>query len=159
LVAEMLWALRLSPTDRVLEVGAGSGYVAALLAHLVESVDTVERIPDLASRALECLRRLGPPVDRVRVYLHDGSLGFAPNAPYDAILVSAGAPHVPKALVDQLAPAGRLVIPVGDSPHAQRLLRVTKHDDGSLTTDNLGPVRFVPLVGDDGWPISRCELL
>jgi protein-L-isoaspartate(D-aspartate) O-methyltransferase len=151
LVAETIAALRLSAGHRVLEVGTGSGYVAALLAHLVESVDTVERIPELYSRAVSRLRELGPPFDKVRVHLHDGSTGFAANAPYDAIIVSAGAPHVPDALIDQLVPRGRLVVPVGAALTDQRLVCVTKHDDGHCSTEDLGPVRFVPLIGADGW--------
>lgn len=151
LVADMIAALGLSAGHRVLEVGTGSGYVAALLAHLVETVDTIERIPELYSRAVSLLRDLGPPFDSVRVHLHDGSLGFAPNAPYDAILVSAGAPHVPTALIDQLVPGGRLVVPIGNPRTDQRLVRLTKHDDRRCSTDDLGPVRFVPLIGEDGW--------
>ncbi len=151
LVADMIAALCLSADHRVLEVGTGSGYVAAVLAHIVESIDTVERIPELYSGALARLRELGPPFDRVRVHLHDGSLGFAPNAPYDAIIVSAGAPYVPAALMDQLVVGGRLVVPVGNPRTDQRLVRMTKHSGGNWTTDDLGPVRFVPLIGADGW--------
>jgi protein-L-isoaspartate(D-aspartate) O-methyltransferase len=151
LVAEMLAALQLRGHERVLEVGTGSGYVAALLAHLAHAVDTVERVVELARDASARLQNLGISTDLVRVHHHDGTLGFAPNAPYDAIVVAASGPRVPHALIDQLVDGGRLVMPVGDSPNTQRLLRVTRTDTRRWISEDLGGVRFVPLVGSDGW--------
>jgi protein-L-isoaspartate(D-aspartate) O-methyltransferase len=144
-VALMLVALRLHPTDRALEVGAGSGYAAALLGRLVASVVAVERLAPLAERAQATLAELG--VANVEVVVGDGSVGWAPGAPYDAVLVSAAGPNVPAELVAQLSPEGRLVMPVGADPESQHLVRVTP--DG--TVEDLGGVRFVPLIGEAGW--------
>jgi protein-L-isoaspartate(D-aspartate) O-methyltransferase len=147
-VAFMAEALELRPTDHVLEVGAGSGYAAAVFARLAHDVIAIERHPELAAAAAAVLAELG--YDTVRVVAGDGSVGFADEAPYDAICVSAGAPDVPPALVEQLAPNGRLVLPVG-SADAQRLVRVRRLADGRVRRDDLGSVRFVPLVGEQGW--------
>jgi protein-L-isoaspartate(D-aspartate) O-methyltransferase len=144
-VALMLLALRLRPTDRALEVGAGSGYAAALLGRLVASVVAVERLAPLAERAQSTLAELG--VANVEVVVGDGSVGWPPGAPYDAVLVSAAGPTVPAELVAQLSPGGRLVMPVGGDPESQHLVRVTP--DG--TVEDLGGVRFVPLIGEAGW--------
>jgi len=149
IVAMMTQALRLKPDDRVLEVGSGSGYQAAVLAQLARDVVTVERIPALVERARAVLAALG--CENVRVYQAGAALGRFEDAPYDAILVAAGAPHVPRALVAQLAPGGRLVLPVG-SLRAQELVRVTKAPHG-LDLERLGPCAFVPLVGEDAWPL------
>jgi protein-L-isoaspartate(D-aspartate) O-methyltransferase len=153
-VALMAEALELRPADRVLEVGAGSGYAAAVLARLAGEVFAVERHESLAREAAERLARLG--FDNVRVTAGDGTRGWPEHAPYDAIAVAAGGPEVPRALLDQLGPGGRLVIPVGRPEH-QTLLRVRRAPDGSFQRESLGDVRFVPLVGEEGWPESGTQ--
>lgn len=146
-VAACAEALALEGHERVLEVGAGTGYQAAVLSLLARQVIAVEAIPTLAESARERLTRLG--YSNVRVEHCDGSLGFPGDAPFDAILVSAAAPSVPQPLMDQLADGGRLVIPVGQTEH-QQLLRIVK--EGNRTTEQqLFPCRFVPLVGRFGW--------
>ncbi len=146
IVAIMLEALALKATDRVLEVGTGSGYVTALLAELTSEVISIERHAFLADAARELLTGLG--YSNVRVIAADGTRGFAPRAPYDAIMVSAAAPELPTALVEQLAEGGRLVIPVGQED-AQQLQLVEKRN-GQLGT-MLGELcRFVPLVSGNG---------
>ena len=146
-VAASAEALALEGDERVLEVGAGTGYQAAVLSLLAREVIAVETIPTLAESARERLARLG--YSNVRVEEGDGSLGIPSSAPFDAILVSAAAPAVPQPLVDQLADGGRLVIPVGETDH-QHLLRIVK--EGNHTKEqNLFPCRFVPLVGRFGW--------
>jgi len=146
-VAASAEALSLEGYERVLEVGAGTGYQAAVLSLLAREVIAVEAIPALAESARERLMRLG--YSNVRVEQGDGSLGFAGDAPFDAILVSAAAPAVPQPLMDQLAERGRLVIPVGEPDH-QQLLRIVK--EGNRTTEQrLFDCRFVPLVGRFGW--------
>jgi protein-L-isoaspartate(D-aspartate) O-methyltransferase len=149
-VALMTQALELQPTDRVLEVGTGSGYQAAVLHQLADHVDTVERIPALAEQAAELLEELG--VDGVSVHTGDGTLGWPDEAPYDAVVVTAGGPEVPAPLLAQLADGGRLVAPVGPR-HAQELVRVRRHGDRTVSED-LGPVAFVPLLGEAGWPAA-----
>jgi protein-L-isoaspartate(D-aspartate) O-methyltransferase len=144
-VALMLVALRLRPTDRALEVGAGSGYAAALLGRLAATVVAVERLARLAERARATLAELG--VANVEVVVGDGSVGWPPRAPYDAVLVSAAGPSVPPELLAQLSPEGRLVMPVGADSESQHLVRVTP--DGRA--EDLGGVRFVPLIGEAGW--------
>jgi protein-L-isoaspartate(D-aspartate) O-methyltransferase len=145
IVALMAQALELGPADRVLEVGAGSGYAAAVMARLAARVDAVEVRGALALQAAQNLAAAG--VANVEVHTGDGTAGWAPGAPYDAISVAAGAPAVPRALIDQLAPGGRLVMPVGRGPERQRLLRVRRGADGGERVEDLGvPVRFVPLV-------------
>lgn len=148
-VARMAEALDLETGDRVLEIGTGSGYAAAVLARLAGDVHSVERHPELARSAAERLARLG--IDRVRVHVGDGTLGWPEAAPYDAIVVAAASPSVPPALLEQLRAGGRLVIPVGD-PEAQSLWRLVRRPDGRCDALDLGPVRFVPLVGAAGWP-------
>jgi protein-L-isoaspartate(D-aspartate) O-methyltransferase len=142
-VALMVEALDIRPTDRVLEVGAGSGYAAAILSRLASEVFAIERHPSLARGARERIERLGY---NLKIRPGDGTLGWQEAGPFDAILVSAGGPDVPPALLEQLAPGGRIVIPVGTSSE-QELIRITKSRDGRLTTQNLGPVMFVPLIG------------
>lgn len=144
IVAFMTQALLLRPGDRVLEIGAGSGYAAAVLAEIADDVTTVECIEPLADLARERLARYG---DRVHVVTGDGSLGYEPHAPYDAIVVTAAAPEIPQPLLDQLAPGGRLVIPVGRG--TEQLVRVTRTDQGD-EHEHLLPVRFVPLTGVHG---------
>jgi protein-L-isoaspartate(D-aspartate) O-methyltransferase len=143
IVALMTQALRLQPGDRVLEVGTGSGYAAAVLAELADDVTTIECIAPLAELAGNDspVRRASP---RGR---GDGSLGYAPRAPYDAIVVTAAAPEIPQPLLDQLAPGGRLVIPVGRG--VEQLVRVTRTEHGD-EREELLPVRFVPLTGEHG---------
>lgn len=148
-VALMAAALELRPEDRVLEVGTGSGYAAAVLAELAGEVYTIERHAELAESAAERLRAIGR--GDVRVRHGDGTLGWPEHAPYDAIVVAAGGPEVPAALLDQLAPGGRLVIPIGSTPRLQRLVRVRRTAAGDLEREDLGGVRFVPLVGEAGW--------
>lgn len=148
-VAAMIQMIEPQPTDRVLEVGAGSGYAAAVLSRIVAEVVTIERLASLAEAARERITRLG--YDNVTVVEGDGSLGHAPRAPYNAILVAAGAPAVPDELCRQLAIGGRLVIPVGQSRLLQELVRVRRIDDSSFETERLDGVRFVPLIGAQGW--------
>ena len=147
IVAMMVEALLLDPADRVLDVGTGSGYQAAVLSRLAREVVTVERIDALLRRAIVVLSETG--CSNVHAYLATAVLGRADNAPYDAIVVAAGAPHVPRALVDQLADGGRLVLPVG-SLRMQELVRVTKTSHG-VQLERLGPCAFVPLISSDAW--------
>jgi protein-L-isoaspartate(D-aspartate) O-methyltransferase len=137
------------PTDRALEIGTGSGYSAAVLGSIVAQVYTVERLPALAESAARRLARLAFP--NVCVRCGDGTLGWREHAPYDVIVVTAGGPRVPPALVAQLAAGGRLVMPVGDDPRAQQLVRVRRARDGTLVQEWLQPVAFVPLIGERGW--------
>ena len=139
--------LELSGDERVLDVGTGSGYQAAVLAELAFEVTTIERVPELHDQARAALARAG--YGRVDVRLGDGSLGVAERAPYDAIAVAAAAPTVPRALYEQLADGGRLVLPRG-SRSGQELIAVVKTEDGPVERTSL-PCRFVPLVGADGF--------
>jgi protein-L-isoaspartate(D-aspartate) O-methyltransferase len=147
-VALMAAAAELTPDDRVLEIGTGSGYGAAVLGRLAAEVVTVERRHDLASDAGRRLRDLG--YTNIRVERGDGTLGWLESAPYDAIVVTAGGPEVPDALRTQLADGGRLVIPVGPDRNSQSLIR-ERRDGDIFRVDHLGLVRFVPLVGEQGW--------
>ncbi len=150
MVAVMTAALDPRPTDRVLEIGTGSGYQAAVLATLAAHVVTVERLPELAGTAAVRLADLG--YDNVEVHIAPpDTLGWPEGAPYDGIMVTAGAPHVPQSLVDQLAVGGRLVVPTGDR-FGQDLLVVTRLDGGATKVEQLGGCRFVPLIGPDAWP-------
>lgn len=149
IVACMLEALRLGGGEYVLEVGTGSGYAAAVLARLAREVHTIERLPDLADRARERLQRAG--CANVHVHCGDGSLGWPAAAPFDAIVVAAGAPAPPPALQQQLAIGGRLVLPIGP-PDDQELVRITRTGAAAFTTERLLGVRFVPLLGAGGFP-------
>jgi len=147
IVAEMTQALSLKPTDRVLEIGTGSGYQAAILAEIVYRVYTIERIHALYIQA----RRL---FDQLRYHnivtrYSDGTKGWPAESPFDAIIVTAGAPRLPSVLMSQLAPGGRMVVPVGDH-YVQELVRVVKDPSGHQQS-SLGGCRFVKLIGEDGW--------
>jgi protein-L-isoaspartate(D-aspartate) O-methyltransferase len=150
IVALTVQALCLDGHERVLEIGTGSGYAAAVLGRLAREVFTVERIEALAEAARARLARLGH--GNITVLCGDGTMGWPQHAPYDAIAVAAGGPEIPRALTGQLAPAGRLVIPVGDDRSSQALLRITRQPDGTLGQETLAAVRFVPLIGQQGWP-------
>ncbi|MHB8797687.1 MAG: protein-L-isoaspartate(D-aspartate) O-methyltransferase [Thermoanaerobaculia bacterium] len=143
------------PGGRVLEVGTGSGYQAAVLARLAGQVFTLERIPELAAEARRVLALLG--IGNVSVKVFDGTYGWREHAPYDAIVVAAGAPEVPAPLVSQLSPTGRLVVPVGP-PGRQRLLVVKKLPSGRTRTEDAGEVAYVPLVGKFGWEKAPAEV-
>lgn len=146
IVAYMTERLALDADDRVLEVGTGSGYQAAILAELVEEVVTIEIIEELARSAAERLEALG--YRNITVLQGDGYYGHEARAPYDAIIVTAAAAHTPPPLLDQLRPGGRMVIPVGRGGWVQNLLLVEKDGEGEVTTRNLASVRFVPLTGE-----------
>ena len=148
IVAAMAEAAELRAADRVLEIGTGSGYGAAVLRGLADVVVTVERHPDLAEAAAANLEAAGP--GDVVVVEGDGSVGWPELAPYDAIVVTAAGPTIPPSLVAQLADGGRLVMPVGARRGAQQLVRVRRRG-AHLSEEDLGPVAFVPLVGDEGW--------
>ena len=151
IVALMTEALQLNSTDRVLEVGSGSGYQAAVLAELADRVVSVERIPALAAAARERLTKLG--YTNVEVMTADAQtpLGWPSLAPYDAIAVTAAAPHMPGSLLTQLEPGGRLVIPVGGRDE-QELLHVQSTPSGGFRSKPLSRCRFVPLIGPGAWP-------
>ncbi len=148
IVALMTALLRPEACHRVLEVGAGSGYQAAVLSRLVTRVYTVEIVEPLASAAAERLKTLG--YGNVEVRCGDGYRGWPEHAPFDGILVAAAAPHVPQPLLDQIKPGGRLVIPVGQPYSAQELLVIDKLDSGELRRRSVLPVAFVPLTGSLG---------
>jgi protein-L-isoaspartate(D-aspartate) O-methyltransferase len=147
IVALTASALRLTGSERVLEIGTGSGYAAAVLARLASEVFTVERHRELALGASRLFDELG--YHNIWVCVGDGTRGWPKYAPYDAIAVAAGGPRVPRSLLDQLADGGRLVMPIGGRDE-QRLIRVTRHGT-RLHDETLGPVRFVPLIGAEGW--------
>jgi protein-L-isoaspartate(D-aspartate) O-methyltransferase len=147
-VGAMSAALELTGSEQVLEIGTGSGYQAAVLSRLASRVISIERVPKLAARARSALDSLG--VTNVVVYLGDGTSGRMTDAPYDAIVVTAGGPEVPPPLLAQLAPGGRLVGPFG-SREEQRLIRVRRTASGAFTQEVLGRCRFVDLVGTHGW--------
>ena len=148
LQALYLQVLEVGPNDKVLEVGAGSGYQTALLAEVAANVYAVERLPELTQRARAVLDELG--YQNIALVTKDGTTGWSRYAPYDAILVAAASPDVPDALVDQLAPGGRLLIPVGDRG-TQELTLVQKNEDGTLERRGITQCVFVPLIGRFGW--------
>ena len=144
IVAYMTEAARPRPGDRALEIGTGSGYQAAVLSLLVDTVYTVEILPELTERATEVLHRLG--YGNVVTATRDGYKGWPERAPFDVIIVTAAPDHVPQPLVDQLAPGGRMIIPVGDQWQYLKLLR--KDEDGHVTSERMLDVRFVPMTGE-----------
>lgn len=148
IVALMTELMELGPEDRVLEIGTGSGYQAAILSHLAAEVVSIERHAALAEEARARLAALG--YTNVSILCADGTLGYARLAPYDAIIVTAAGPQIPVALLDQLAMGGRLLCPIGDR-HVQRLIKVVRTEDGFRETPSIDCV-FVPLVGEQGWP-------
>ena len=148
IVALMTELLQVGPGDKVLEVGTGSGYQAAVLGALAKEVHSVERVPELAAQAEANLDALG--IENVRVHLGDGSQGYPLAASYDRILVAAAAPEVPPALLAQLAEGGRLVIPVGG--RKAQTLEIWDRKRGKFAQTNSIPVVFVPLIGAAGWP-------
>ncbi len=148
MVALMTQLLDPAPSDRVLEVGTGSGYQAAILAELANEVVTIEREPALSQRAQEVLNALG--YRNITFVVGDGTEGYTPLAPYDRIIVTAGAPFIPQPLVEQLAPGGRLVIPVGHR-YEQVLTVAEKDPEGKLHVSEHGYCVFVPLIGRHGW--------
>ena len=149
IVAVMTEAAQLLPGDRVLEVGAGSGYAAAILSRLAGRVFAIERHSALTEAAHERCRKLG--YDNITFKTGDGSTGWPEEAPFDAILVAAGVPAPPEALRQQLKIGGRLIVPVGDADE-QRLIRITRIAGEAFEEGDLGGVRFVPLIGAQGWP-------
>ena len=153
IVALMIEAAAIKPDDVVLEVGAGSGYAAAVISRIAAKVVGIERQHDLVDIARERLRRLG--YDNVEIIEGDGTKGCREQAPFDAILAAASGSHVPRPLVEQLAPNGRIVMPLGEPGWVQELVKVTKQEDGILRQENLGGVRFVPLIGEEGWSDAR----
>jgi protein-L-isoaspartate(D-aspartate) O-methyltransferase len=147
IVAMMTALLQIHPEDRVLEIGAGSGYQAAILGTLAKEVISIERIPEVAALAGENLSATG--IKNVRVIVGDGTLGYPERAPYDGVLITAATPSIPPPLIDQLAEGGRLVGPVG-SRDLQELVRLTK-EGNNLDREFFGGVVFVPLLGEYGW--------
>lgn len=148
-VAYMIEALALKGGEKVLEIGAGSGYVAAILAEIAGEVFTIERNGALASKASATLQDAG--YTNVHLLHDSGGKGWFEKAPFDAILVSAGAPYVPETLKNQLRQGGRMVVPVGTDPHAQELVRITRREKGQFDREDLADLRFVPMLGEQGW--------
>jgi len=151
IVACMTQAAEVGPSSTVLEIGTGSGYAAAVLSLIAKEVYTIERIPGLAAEAKERFEALG--YHNIHVKVSDGSLGWPEKAPFDAVIVTAGSPIVPKSLLEQLKAGGRMVIPLGDS-FSQELVRIRRSLTGKDMQEYLGAVRFVPLIGEEGWHIE-----
>jgi protein-L-isoaspartate(D-aspartate) O-methyltransferase len=149
IVAFMAEALMLKGGEKVLEIGAGSGYAAAVLSEVAANVYTVERLGPLAEKAAALLAELG--YDNVHVQHGDGTRGWPEHAPYDAIVAAAGGPRVPESLKEQLKIGGRLVIPVGEDQRSQELVRVTRISANEYRSEDIADVRFVPLIGQEGW--------
>jgi len=148
LVALMTQLLKLKGDEKVLEIGTGSGFQAAILAHLARAVHTIERLPSLAKKAEAVCKRLG--YKNIFFHVGDGSLGLPKEQPFDAIIVTAGAREIPQPLLDQLKIGGRLVIPVGETLLTQKLKVITKTKSG-VGVEEVEPVAFVPLIGKHGW--------
>lgn len=149
IVAVMIDAAGIEAGDAVLEIGAGSGYAAAVIGQIAGSVIGIERHAELARIAAGRMERLG--YSNVRIVEGDGTRGCADEAPFDAILAAASGSHVPERLLAQLAPGGRVVMPIGEPDDVQHLLKVTRCEDGRIDQEDLGAVRFVPLIGEEGW--------
>jgi protein-L-isoaspartate(D-aspartate) O-methyltransferase len=147
IVALMIEAAGIGAGDHVLEIGAGSGYAAAVIGRIAKSVVAIERHHELAELAAGRMRRLG--YGNVHIVEGDGSRGWPEDAPFDAILAAASGSHVPQALIDQLKPGGRLVMPLGGRWSVQSLVKITKREDGGVDREELGAVRFVPLIEVD----------
>ena len=150
-VAFMIQSLQLQPHYKVLEIGTGSGYASAILGQLVQTVYSVEREATLVHYAQTCFQQLA--YDNIHVFHGDGTLGWQAHAPYPAILVSASSPRIPPTLRSQLTIGGRMVIPVGGSVESQRLLLVTRKSETEYSQTRLTSVRFVPLIGKEGWTV------
>lgn len=148
IVARMTELLELQGREKVLEIGAGSGYQTAILASLARSVFSIERIPELAEKARTRMQQLG--LTNTTIKTADGTIGWDAYAPYDAMLAAAGGPEIPEPLIKQLKVGGRLVIPVGEDQKSQNLIRVTRTENG-YDQQNFGPCAFVPLIGKHGW--------
>ncbi|HEX3422692.1 MAG TPA: protein-L-isoaspartate(D-aspartate) O-methyltransferase [Sphingomicrobium sp.] len=149
IVALMIQAARIGPRDKILEVGAGSGYAAAILSRIAGQVFAIERQPELVELARERVGLLG--YDNIEILEGDGTRGCPDHSPFNAILAAASGSHVPKALLDQLADGGSIVMPLGNPGWVQELVKVTRRPDGTAELENLGGVRFVPLIGEEGW--------
>lgn len=153
IVGLMIDAAGIKPGDTVLEIGAGSGYAAAVISRIADKVIAIERQHDLVDIARQRMKRLG--FGNVEIVEGDGTKGCPDHAPFDAILAAASGSHVPQPLVEQLAPEGRIVMPLGEPGGVQELVRVTKEAAGALKWENLCDVRFVPLIGEEGWRDAR----
>ncbi|MFW6235335.1 MAG: protein-L-isoaspartate(D-aspartate) O-methyltransferase [Desulfovibrionales bacterium] len=149
IVAYMTEALKLTRQEKVLEIGTGMGYQAAVLSRIAREVYTVERIPELLQKAESTFRRLG--YDNIHTRSADGTMGLPSEAPFDAIIVTAGSPEIPEPLMSQLAIGGKMVIPVGAHRLSQDIMRVTRTSDAEYASESLLSVAFVPLIGDHGW--------
>ena len=154
IVALMIEAAEITEGDIVLEVGSGSGYAAAVISRIAKRVIGIERQHELVDIARERMKRLG--YDNVEIVEGDGTKGWPAGAPYDAIIAAASGSHVPESLIEQLKPGGRIVMPLGDPGWVQTLVKLVKSEDGSLQQSDLGAVRFVPLIGEEGWSDARC---
>lgn len=152
-VAYMLQALCLRPEDRVLEIGTGSGYAAAILSHLISEVYTIERHPELVAFAQENWARAG--YEGLHILQGDGTLGWPEHAPFDGIIVAASGPTIPAALQEQLAIGGRLVMPRGERGKRQHLVLLTRESEDVYRQTLKGAVRFVPLIGRQGWQVKQ----
>ena len=157
IVALTIDAAEIGPEDKVLEIGAGSGYAAAVIGRIAREVIAIERHHELVELARERMRRLG--YANVRIMEGDGTRGCPAEAPFDAIVAAASGSHVPSVLIDQLKPGGRIVMPVGDPHSVQSLVKLTKREDGTLDREDLGAVRFVPLIGEHGFRDNGSEAL
>ena len=149
IVALTIYAAGIQAGGKILEVGGGSGYAAAVMGQIADEVIAVERHRELVELAQLRMRRLG--YSNVRIVEGDGTLGWPEEAPFDAIVAAASGSHVPQSWIDQLKPGGRIVMPIGGPHQVQTLVKITKNDDGSLGHEDLGGVRFVPLIGADGF--------
>jgi protein-L-isoaspartate(D-aspartate) O-methyltransferase len=150
IVALTIAAADIGPGDKVLEVGAGSGYAAAVIGQIAREVIAIERHRPLVDIARQRINRLG--YDKVRIVEGDGTLGWPEEAPYDAIVAAASGSHVPASWIAQLKPGGRIVMPLGEPRAVQTMIKGTKGKDGALRIEDLGGVRFVPLIGAEGFP-------